>query len=76
MIAAHGTTLVSTFQVGRVYDGGSCDIGWATSTDGGRTWQHGLLPLTVFGASRPPPPGRSRARATPRSPTTPRTASG
>ncbi|HEY6835530.1 MAG TPA: sialidase family protein [Gaiellaceae bacterium] len=49
MTAAHGQMLVSTFQVGRVYDGGSCDIGWSTSTDGGRTWQTGLLPLTVFG---------------------------
>lgn len=49
MIAAHGSTIVATFQTGRVYDGGSCDIGWATSTDGGRTWQHGLLPLTIFG---------------------------
>src|SRR5439155_24982167 len=42
-------TIVATFQVGRVYDGGSCDIGWATSTDGGLTWQTGLLPLTIFG---------------------------
>jgi hypothetical protein len=41
--------LVATFQVGRVYDGGSCDIGWATSMDGGLTWQTGLLPLTIFG---------------------------
>src|SRR5205823_2822055 len=49
MIASHGTTIVATFQVGRVYDGGSCDIGWATSTDGGLTWQTGLLPLTIFG---------------------------
>jgi hypothetical protein len=49
MIASHGTTIVATFQVGRVYDGGSCDIGWATSTDGGNTWQTGLLPLTVYG---------------------------
>jgi hypothetical protein len=49
MIASHGTTIVATFQVGRVYDGGSCDIGWATSTDGGSTWQTGLLPLTVYG---------------------------
>ena len=46
--AAHGSTVVATFQVGRVYDGGSCDIGWARTTDG-RTWQHGLLPLTVYG---------------------------
>src|SRR5262249_57142471 len=49
MIASHGTTIEATFQVGRVYDGGSCDIGWARSTDGGHTWQHGLLPLTIFG---------------------------
>jgi len=49
MIASHGTTIVATFQVGRVYNGGACDIGWATSTDGGLTWQTGLLPLTIFG---------------------------
>src|SRR5690242_18724649 len=49
MTAARGQMLVSTFQVGRVYDGGSCDIGWSTSMDGGRTWQTGLLPLTIFG---------------------------
>jgi hypothetical protein len=52
MIASHGTTIVAAFQVGRVFDGGSCDIGWARSTDGGSTWQHGLLPLTVFGGQR------------------------
>jgi hypothetical protein len=52
MTAAHGEMLVSTFQVGRVYDGGSCDIGWSTSTDGGRTWQTGLLPLTIFGGQQ------------------------
>jgi hypothetical protein len=49
MTAAHGQMIVSTFQVGRVYDGGSCDIGWSTSMDGGRSWQTGLLPLTIFG---------------------------
>jgi hypothetical protein len=49
MSAARGQMVVSTFQVGRVYDGGSCDIGWSTSMDGGRTWQTGLLPLTIFG---------------------------
>ena len=51
-IASHGTTIVATFQVGRVYDGGSCDIGWATSADSGLTWQHGLLPLTVYGGQQ------------------------
>lgn len=45
---AYGSTIVSAFQVGRVYGGGSSDLGWATSTDGGSTWSHGFLPgLTV-----------------------------
>jgi hypothetical protein len=39
-----GSTIVSAFQVGRVSGGGSSDIGWATSTDGGATWAHGYLP--------------------------------
>jgi hypothetical protein len=39
-----GNTIVSTFQVGRVSGGGSSNIGWATSTDGGATWTHGFLP--------------------------------
>jgi hypothetical protein len=39
---AFGNTLVAAFQVGRIYDGGATDIGWATSING--TWQHGLLP--------------------------------
>jgi hypothetical protein len=41
---AFGSTIVSAFQVGRVSGGGSSDIGWATSTDGGATWTHGYLP--------------------------------
>jgi hypothetical protein len=50
-----GSTIVSVTQVGRFTDGGSSDIGWATSTDGGSTWTHGFLPgLTVF--SVPPGP--------------------
>ena len=43
-----GSTIVSAFQVGRFNNGGSSDIGWATSTDGGSTWTHGFLPITVF----------------------------
>src|SRR5690348_10013076 len=39
-----GNTIVSTFQVGRVSGGGSSNIGFATSTDGGATWTHGFLP--------------------------------
>ena len=39
-----GNTIVSAFQVGRVADAGSADIGWATSLDAGATWTHGYLP--------------------------------
>jgi hypothetical protein len=50
-----GDTTVAAFQVGRRFDGGSTNIGYATSADEGRTWRSGLLPgLTT--ASRPPGP--------------------
>ena len=39
-----GDTIVSAFQVGRIFGGGGADIGWATSQDGGLTWKHGFLP--------------------------------
>jgi hypothetical protein len=39
-----GNTIVSAFQVGRVFGGGSSNIGWATSTNGGATWTSGFLP--------------------------------
>jgi hypothetical protein len=32
------STIVSAFQVGRVFGGGSANIGWARSADGGATW--------------------------------------
>jgi Neuraminidase (sialidase) len=48
-IAAAGKTIVSTFQVGRIYDGGASDIGFSTSTNGGQSWKRGELPLTVQG---------------------------
>src|SRR5215471_17774746 len=41
---ASGSTIVSTFQVGRVSGGGSSNIGWAISVNGGTTWTHGYLP--------------------------------
>src|SRR5947199_7394336 len=41
---ANGSKIVSGFQVGRIYNGGSAAIGWATSNDGGANWSHGLLP--------------------------------
>ncbi len=46
---AYGDTIVTAFQVARIYGGGGADIGFATSTDGGQTWTNGLLPgLTIF----------------------------
>ena len=52
--AAHGSTVVAVFQVGRIQDGGAMAIGWATSTDGGSTWRSGLLPgLTTAPAQGP-----------------------
>lgn len=39
-----GSTLVSAFQVGRFFNGGASDIGFATSTDGASTWTNGFLP--------------------------------
>jgi hypothetical protein len=46
-----GNTIVTAFQVGRIFGGGSSDIGFATSTDGGTTWTNGFLPgiTTLFG---------------------------
>jgi hypothetical protein len=44
---AYGTTIVDTFQAGRYIDVGSSNIGWATSTNGGTTWQKGFLPGTT-----------------------------
>lgn len=42
---AWGNVVVSAFQQGRYpTGGGSSDNGWATSLDGGITWQHGSLP--------------------------------
>jgi hypothetical protein len=43
-IYSHGSTIVAVFQTGRFASGGSDDIGFATSTNGGSTWQHGFLP--------------------------------
>lgn len=48
---AFGNTIVSAFQVGRFFDGGSSNIGWATSTNGGETWTHGFLPSTTVFAT-------------------------
>ncbi|WIG60897.1 MAG: hypothetical protein OJF49_003645 [Ktedonobacterales bacterium] len=41
---SNGSTIVAAFQVGRIYDGGACAIGFATSTNNGASWTNGLLP--------------------------------
>src|SRR4051794_27889112 len=41
---AYGQTMVSAAQVGRFFSGGASGIGYATTTDGGATWDEGVLP--------------------------------
>jgi BNR repeat-like domain len=57
---ASGSTIVAAFQVGRVYDGGACAIGFATSTTNGASWTNGLLP----GITKRSPGGGANDRAT------------
>lgn len=42
-----GSTIVSAIQVGRFNNGGSSNIGFATSTDSGVSWTSGFLPGTT-----------------------------
>ncbi len=42
-----GRTVVSAFQSGRFFDGGSSNVGWSTSRDAGSTWVRGFLPGTT-----------------------------
>jgi BNR repeat-like domain len=44
---AAGSTLVSAFQVGRIFGGGAADIGFATSNNGGTSFTNGFLPDTT-----------------------------
>lgn len=48
-----GTTIVSAFQVGRVFGGGASNIGFSTSTNGGATWTQGFLPSITTNAGGP-----------------------
>src|SRR5207302_11457461 len=51
---SNGSTIVAAFQVGRIYDGGACAIGFATSTNNGATWTQGLLPgITKYSGGGP-----------------------
>jgi hypothetical protein len=46
---SNGSTIVAAYQVGRIYDGGACAIGFSTSTNNGSSWTSGLLPgLTKY----------------------------
>jgi BNR repeat protein len=46
---ASGSTVVAAYQVGRFFDGGGSDIGYARSTDGGATWStSSFLPGLTF----------------------------
>jgi hypothetical protein len=48
---ANGSTVVTAFQVGRFFDGGGSDIGYARSGDGGATWStSSFLPGLTFNA--------------------------
>src|SRR3989442_2213861 len=51
---SNGSTLVSTFQMGRFTDGGASNVGFATTTNNGTSWTTGGLPsLTIYAT----PPG-------------------
>src|SRR5947207_7536388 len=48
---AFGSMVVATYQVGRFFNGGASDIGWAHSSDGGATWDvSSFLPALTFNA--------------------------
>lgn len=59
---ANGSTVVSAFQVGRFFNGGSSDIGWATSTNGGAHWTSGFLPGLTATSGMPGATGGSFQR--------------
>src|SRR3954447_12419670 len=54
---AFGSTVVAAYQVGRFFDGGASDIGYARSTDGGATWGvSSFLPGLTFNGAAPSGP--------------------
>src|SRR5689334_17064578 len=54
-MAVHGSTIVAAFQMGRFEIDGASNLGFASSTDGGRTWTDGGLPGTTMYADPPGP---------------------
>jgi hypothetical protein len=75
---AFGSTVLAAYQVGRFFDGGSSDIGYARSTDGGATWGvSSFLPGLTFNAGPFADPNSPYERVSdPRWPMTPSTAPG
>jgi hypothetical protein len=51
------STILSSYQVGRVYDGGASGIGYNISVDGGGNWAHGEIPITVQSGQATTPAG-------------------
>ena len=50
---AFGSTVVAAYQVGRFFNGGASDIGYARSTDGGASWgTSSFLPGLTFNAGQ------------------------
>ncbi len=54
-LAVSGSTVVSVFQLGRYFNGGSAAIGFAVSRNAGQTWRSGILP-SLTPAGTPPGP--------------------
>lgn len=52
---ASGSRIVAAFQVGRFFGGGAGRLGYATSTDAGRSWRRGLLPAFPAAAAATDP---------------------
>src|SRR5213593_4055102 len=50
-----GNTIMGVHQTGRFSDGGSSNIGYVVSPDGGATWTGGFLPSTTVFANPPGP---------------------
>jgi hypothetical protein len=51
------STILSSYQVGRVCDGGASRIGYNISVDGGANWAHGEIPITVGSGQATTPAG-------------------
>jgi hypothetical protein len=48
---SYGSSVVAVFQVGRYFDGGASNIGFAFSADAGRHWRSGFLPQLTLAST-------------------------